>query len=347
MLERILIVGLGSIGKRHVRLARELLPNVQIAVLRHQSCQDNADLGIDHCYTSLDDALLFRPQLAVIANPATHHLEVALALAQAGIHLLMEKPIAATSQGIAELIEICRLKRTTLMVAYNLRFLHTLQKFRELLDAQRVGRVLSVRAEIGQYLPSWRPGVDYRQTVSAKTSLGGGVLLELSHEIDYLRWLFGEVEWVSAIQRKQSGLEIDVEDTAHLLMGFASKTKATPVIAALNMDFIRHDTTRTCTVIGKTGTLRWNAVAGIVEIFEQGNNMWETLFSHQPQRDDSYLAEWRHFLECIAEGTSPIISGVDGLEVLRVIEAARQSSETKSTITINPTGTGFQPRTKT
>lgn len=343
MHERILIVGLGSIGKRHVRLARELMPNVQIAVLRHQNCRDIAELGIDHCYTKLDEALLFKPQLAVIANPATHHLEVALALAQAGIHLLMEKPIAATSQGVAELIEICRLKRTTLMVAYNLRFLHTLQKFRELIDAQRVGRVLSVRAEIGQYLPSWRPGADYRQTVSAKTSLGGGVLLELSHEIDYLRWLFGEVEWVNAIQCKQSGLEIDVEDTAHLLMGFTSKTESKPVIAALNMDFIRHDTTRTCTVIGEMGTLRWNAVAGIVEVFEQGQNVWETLFSHQPQRDDSYLAEWRHFLECTVEGTSPLISGVDGLEVLRIIEAARKSSETKSTITINPKGTGFRP----
>lgn len=347
MLERILIVGLGSIGKRHVRLARELIPNVRIAVLRHQNCQDSAGLGIDHCYTSLDDALLFRPQLAVIANPATHHLEVALVLAQAGIHLLMEKPIAATSQGIAALIETCRLKSTTLMVAYNLRFLHTLQKFRELIEAQRVGRVLSVRAEIGQYLPSWRPGTDYRQSVSAKTSLGGGVLLELSHEIDYLRWLFGDVEWVNAIQCKQSGLEIDVEDTAHLLIGFATKTESAPVIAALNMDFIRHDTTRTCTVIGETGTLRWNAVAGTVEIFEKGQNAWETLFSHQPQRDDSYLAEWRHFLECITHGTSPLISGVDGLEVLRIIEAARQSSETKCTISINPKGAGFHPRTKT
>lgn len=342
MIERVLIVGLGSIGKRHVRLARELMPNVQIAVLRHQGCQDSADPGIDYCYTKLDEALLFRPQMAVIANPATHHVEVALSLAQAGVHLLIEKPIAATSQGIAELIEICRARRTTLMVGYNLRFLPSLQKFRELLDAHCVGRVLSIRAEIGQYLPSWRLGADYRQTVSAKSSLGGGVLLELSHEIDYLRWLFGEVEWVSATQRKQSRLEIDVEDTAHLMMGFASKTEVTPVIAALNMDFIRHDTTRTCTVIGETGTLRWNAVAGTVEIFEQGKDVWETLFSHQPQRDESYLAEWRHFLGCIADGTSPLISGVDGLAVLRIIEAARQSSEIGSTVVINQKGTGYQ-----
>lgn len=334
MLERILIVGLGSIGTRHVRLARELMPNAQIAVLRHQSCQHPDDIGIDHCYTNLDEALRFRPQAAVIASPATYHLEAAVSLAQAGVHLLIEKPIAATSKGVMELIEICRSRHTILMVGYNLRFLPSLQRFRELLEVRRVGRVLSVRAEIGQFLPSWRPGSDYRQTVSAKAALGGGVLLELSHEIDYLRWLFGEVEWVSAIQRKQSSLEIDVEDTAHLVMGFDHAPEATPVVASLNMDFIRHDTTRTCTVIGETGTLRWNAIAGMVEFFEQGSNVWQTLFTHSSQRNESYQAEWHHFLRCIADGTPPLISGEDGLGVLRIIEAARRSSATGSTVSI-------------
>jgi predicted dehydrogenase len=290
--------------------------------------------GIDHCVTSLDEALRFRPQAAVIASPASHHLDVALPLAQAGVHLLVEKPISSTIQGVSELIAVCKARGITLMTGYNLRFLPSLQRFRGLLEEKRVGRVLSVRAEIGQFLPSWRPGSDYRQSVSAKAALGGGVLLELSHEIDYLRWLFGEVEWVSAIQRKQSSLEIDVEDTAHLVLGFAHETGEVPVIAALNMDFIRYDTTRTCTVIGMAGSLRWNALTGTVEIFEQGGNAWQTLFMHQHQRDDSYLAEWRHFLKCINDGGPPVISGHDGLAVLRVIEAARHSSTTGAVVPI-------------
>lgn len=334
MLECLLVVGLGSIGSRHARLARELLPGVKIVVLRRRSCPDLPEPGIDHCVTSLDDALRFRPQAAVIANPASHHLDVALPLARAGVHLLVEKPISNTTQSVCELIDVCRARGIALMTGYNLRFLPSLQRFRELLGEQRVGRVLSVRAEVGQFLPSWRPGSDYRQTVSAKAALGGGVLLELSHEIDCLRWLFGEVEWVSAILRKQSGLEIDVEDTAHLVLGFAHETGDVPVIAALNMDFIRHDTTRTCTVIGEKGSLRWNALAGTVEIFEQGGSAWQTLFTHQSQRDDSYLAEWRHFLACIADGGPPIISGHDGLAVLRVIEAARHSSTTGAVVPI-------------
>ena len=82
------------------------------------------------------------------------------------------------------------------MTAYNLRFLPSLQAYRERIQFGVIGKVLSVRCEIGQYLPSWRPGSDYRQAVSASRALGGGALLELSHEIDYLRWIFGEVAWV-------------------------------------------------------------------------------------------------------------------------------------------------------
>lgn len=346
MLERLLIVGLGSIGTRHARLARELVPGLQIVVLRHSSCREMNEPGIDHCVTSLDEALRFRPQAAVVANPATHHLDVALPLARAGIHLLVEKPISSTAEGVGELIEVCRLQGLTLMTGYNLRFLPSLRRFRELLEAKSVGAVLSVRAETGQFLPSWRPGSDYRNTVSAKAALGGGVLLELSHEIDYLRWLFGEVEWVSAIQRKQSDLEIDVEDTAHLVLGFANEKGEVPVIAALDMDFFRHDATRTCTVIGAAGSLRWNALVGTVEIFERGGNAWQTLFKGEHQRDDSYLAEWRHFLACIADGGPPAISGADGLAVLRVIEAARNSSTAESIVRIDREDRGYkEPRT--
>jgi len=328
VLDRLLVVGLGSIGGRHARLARQLMPDADITVLRHRECLGATEPGIDHCVTRVEDALRLRPQAAVIANPASHHLNVALRLADAGVHLLVEKPIASSSRGVEELIELARARGSVLMTGYNLRFMPTLRRFRELLGERRVGRVLSVRAEVGQYLPGWRPDSDYRQTVSAQAALGGGVLLELSHEIDYLRWLFGEVSWVSAILNRQSALEIDVEDSAHLILGFSAESDGVPVLATLNMDFLRHDTTRGCTVIGDAGSLRWNAITGVVDVFEAGGTSWKTLDEHPPHRDESYLAEWQHFLACISDGGAPVVSGADGLAVLRVIEAARHSSST-------------------
>ena len=326
MLERLLIVGLGSIGTRHARLARQILPGLQIAALRHGKGIAETAPDVDRQFDSLEDALKFCPQAAVVANPASMHVDIALRLADAGIHLLIEKPISNSSERVQQLIDLCRDRNLVLMTGYNLRFSSSLQRYRELVHQGLVGNILSVRAEIGQYLPSWRPNSDYRASVSASERLGGGVLLELSHEIDYLRWIFGEVEWVSAILRKQSRLDIDVEDSAYLTLGFAAGSGTVPGIASLVMDFVRHDTVRTCTVIGEVGTLRWNALTGTVDIFREGATGWEMLLTSPDQRDDTYVAEWHQFLECMQGDATPVNSGQDGLAVIRIIQAARESS---------------------
>jgi predicted dehydrogenase len=325
MIERVLIVGLGSIGKRHLRICRELLPAAEIQVLRHQECAFIPEFS-NGCFTTLAEAIAFAPQLAVIASPATFHLATAESLVATGAHILVEKPIAASTDGVGELLEAARQHGAILMTGYNLRFLPSLQKFRDLLVNEAIGRVISVRCEIGQYLPSWRPDSDYRQGVSARRELGGGALLELSHEIDYLRWIFGEVDRVSAWTGYQSSLDIDVEDTAHLTLFFLPKDDGRQLVGTLNMDLVRHDTTRLCTAIGERGSLRWNGLTGVVEKFDVGAIAWIEMFKHQPHRDDSYLAEWQYLLACIQNGSEPLITGEDGLKVLRIVEAARKAA---------------------
>lgn len=337
MLERLLIVGLGSIGTRHARIVRKLIPGVRIIALRHRNSPDMSAPDIDACVTSMAEALKSCPQAAVIANPASLHLEVALPLARAGVHLLIEKPISSTVHGVAELIEVCRAKGIVLMTGYNLRFLPSLNRFRELLKENRIGRVLSVRCEIGQYLPSWRPDADYRLGVSARRELGGGALLELSHELDYLRWIFGEVDWVKATLSRQSSLEIDVEDSVHLILGFATTADSHQLIGTVNMDFVRHDTTRLCTAICENGSLRWNGLTGEVAQFGAGAKEWRGLFRRQHKRDDSYLAEWQHFLVCVSERKIPLITGEDGLGVLRITDAARKASESGNQVQVAKT----------
>lgn len=325
LIERILIVGYGSIGQRHLRIARSLLPTADIRVLRHQECESVPEYA-DGCMSSLDEALAFAPQAALIASPSTFHISTAQPLAEAGVHLLVEKPLAASLEGVSQLLATCAARGNVLMTAYNLRFLPSLQKYRNLIQSDRIGKVVSVRCEIGQYLPSWRPGSDYRQGVSASYALGGGALLELSHEIDYLRWIFGEVAWVQAALSRQSDLELDVEDTAHLILGFEADADGRKLIADLNMDFVRQDTTRMCLAIGEKGSLRWNGLTGIVELFPVGGSEWEQIFAHPSQRDESYTAEWQHFLACIHNSDTPMVSGQDGLAALNIIEAARRSA---------------------
>lgn len=326
MINRVLIVGHGSMGRRHLRLARGLMPKADIRVLRHQVASEVPEFS-DGCFFDIKEAIAFAPQIAVIASPAPFHITTAQALADTGVHLLVEKPLSVSLNGVAQLLETCKIKGTILLSGYNLRFLPSLQRFRDLLFEGIIGKTLSVRCEVGQHLPSWRPECDYRQGVSGRRELGGGALLELSHEIDYLRWIFGKAVWVNATLSRQSRLEIDVEDTAHLAIGFASDNDGHQLIASVNMDFIRHDNTRLCTAIGEKGSLRWDGLKGEVELLEAGAKVWRNLYSYPHQRDESYLAEWKNFIETISENKIPLVSGEDGLRVLEIIDAARQSAE--------------------
>ena len=336
MINRILIVGYGSIGKRHLRLARHFFPDADIRLLRHQPTAEVPDLS-NGCMFRIEDAITFAPQIAVIANPASYHLNVANALAQIGAHMLIEKPISNVTAGVSQLLQTCKDQGTVLLTGYNLRYLPSLQRFRALLLEGSIGKVISVRCEIGQYLPAWRPDADYRQGVSACSALGGGALLELSHEIDYLRWLFGDVDWVRATLSHQSDLELDVEDTAHLILGFVSLGEGHQLIGSLTLDFIRHDTTRICTAIGSKGSLRWNGLTGKVSVYPSDGNSWLELFHHQHNRDDSYVAEWQNFVGCVTGHELPMITGEDGLKVLQIIEAARSSSESGCQVSVADT----------
>lgn len=318
---RVLVVGLGSIGRRHARLVAASAPGIAVAALRHREAAAPEGTALAHCATSLDEALAWRPDAAIIASPAPHHVAVATALAEAGVHLLVEKPIADRTDGVAALLSTARERGVVLATGYNLRFLPSLRRFRALLAQGIVGRVHAVRAEAGQHLASWRPGTDWRQGVSASGALGGGVLLELSHELDYLRWCFGEVVAVRATLARTAFPDLDVEDTAHLVLQFRDGTPAP--LASVTLDFTRHDPVRRCTALGSDGTLEWDGIAGTVRHRAPGATAWTTCHSAPVPRDHTYTLQWAHFVRCIRDGRTPRVTGEDGLAALRIVEAAR------------------------
>lgn len=342
MINRILLVGLGSIGTRHLRLARAQFPSADIRILRHK-LGDTLPEFSNGSFMSIQEVIAFAPQIAIISNPATLHIAIAQPLAEMGVHLLVEKPLSNSIEGIRHLIETSKEHNSVLMVGYNLRFSTSLQYFRDLLSQGAIGRFLSVRCEVGQFLPSWRPQRDYRQGVSARKELGGGALLELSHELDYLVWIFGDIDWVRATLSRQSNLDIDVEDSAHLTVGFLSNNDGHQLVGTINLDFIRHDQTRVCTVIGDKGSLHWNGLTGEVKLLEKNAKDWKILFVKQPHEDDTYLAEWQDFLHCVNENIVPTVTGEDGLRVVEVIQAAHLSAPTGAQVAVIRTHQESEP----
>ncbi|OOY11997.1 hypothetical protein BMG00_13070 [Thioclava marina] len=325
-----LVAGLGSIGRRHLRLVRARLPEAQIMVLRHSGCSESV-VGADFCTTELEEALDFAPQVAVIATPAPYHAAPAIALVRAGTHILVEKPMAASAADARALAAEAQATGVVLQVGYNLRFLESLATFRAAVLGGEIGRVGSVRAEVGQYLPDWRPGTDFRAGVSARSELGGGALLELSHEIDYLRWIFGEVTRLRGWLGQQGGLGIDVEDTVHMLLEFASplpdRSDGAAPVAVVTLDFIRRDTLRRCTAIGETGTLTWDGVSSQLRLARPGAAE-VLLFDRKPERDATYVAQLDAFLASIATGSPVVVPGTDGAAVMEIVEAVRHSHAT-------------------
>ena len=340
-MKRFLIVGYGSIGKRHIRNIKELFPDSRVTVLRRKACtavQDShVQPEVDQFVSKLDDALAGSPQMAIIAGPAPFHIEIAIKLANVGVHLLIEKPLSDNVEGVDELLTICKERKISLMVGYNLRFLDSLQKLKSMLNRREIGDIISVRCEVGQYLPEWRPDMDYRDSVSAQRKLGGGALLELSHELDYLMWLFGDVAAVTAYISKESGLEIDVEDTVHLILELKKDHNCEKLIASLNMDFIRRDSTRKCVVIGESGTLRWDGIQGKLEMFKSVSEGWYVLCTDPSDRNMSYKRELIQFIKYTKAASlpNPGAGGLDGKKVLQVIFGARRSAEERRTIFIS------------
>lgn len=323
---RALVVGLGSIGRRHLANLRLVEPAAHITIWhQHSKPQDaaGAQFPADSVVYSLEDALDTEPDVALITSPASLHVETGLALAQQGIHLFIEKPLSNALDGVDELLDLCHEHSLVLMVGYNFRFYRPLQVMRQALQEGQIGRVMTLRAEVGQFLPEWRPGSDYRQSVSARRDLGGGTVLELSHELDYIRWLVGEVKAVSAQVGHLSDLEVDVEDTTEIILQFRNGA-----IGSVHLDMVDRAVTRTCRTIGTEGTLTWDGIHHHVRLFSAATNAWSDLHpARTVDRNEMYIAELRHFLGCVRGGGMPIVSAEDGRRVLEVALAVKQSSQ--------------------
>ena len=336
---RALIVGLGSIGRRHLHNLRALAPDAEITVWRQHAQPDHGPSAFpeaNRIVFSLEEALDSRPDVGIITNPTSEHVPTGLQLARAGIPLFVEKPLSNELPGAEALVELCGTRNLTLMVGYNLRFHPPLLALRRAVQEARVGRVLGVLAEVGRYLPDWRPGTDYSQGASSRADLGGGVILELSHELDYLRWMFGEVETVVANAAKVSDLNIDVEDVADILLRFAGG-----VLGNIHLDMLQRAPTRACKVIGSAGTLFWDGMTHHVRQFSADTGTWEHVFqSAELDWNEMYLSEMRHFLDCVNSGEAPLVSGEEGLSALKLALASHASARLGRAVALPSTTSG-------
>lgn len=320
-----LVVGCGSIGSRHIRNLDRIGVDQIVAV---DEREDRVDCVVEDYDAipadSLDAGLEHDPDFAVICVPNVSHVPVAQQAADHGCHLFVEKPLSNDMEGVPALRETVQEHDLVSIVGCNLRFHPALRQVRSILNDGRIGKIVSARIEFGSYLPSWHPDQDYRTMYSARADLGGGVILDHIHEIDYARWLFGEVSQVSCFLDKGSDLEIETEDIAAILLRTDTRT-----IVEIHLDYVQRTYSRGCQIIGTEGTIRWDWGDREVRWTEDGGETpRRNEFPTQWEFNQTYVDEMEHMLACLDGEDTPICDLADGIEALKIALAAKKSNRT-------------------
>lgn len=334
---KILIVGLGGIGQRHLRNLRTLLgDDVDILAYRVRklsqvitpTLQVDADRDVERDYHlrvfgDLDLALREKPDIAFICNPSSLHVPVALACVRAGCDLFIEKPLSDGLAGLPELQTLVEKHARIVMVGYQLRFHPCLLRMQEIVRSGVLGNLLAVRAAVGEYLPGWHGYEDYRQMYAARADLGGGVILSQIHEFDYLYSLFGKAKDLFSIGGHWSDLEIDVEDVASTLMECEFGERSLPI--HLQQDYLQRPPQRQCEVIGDAGKAILDFHTLSVTLYGAEGNVADRLTCDPFDRNQLFIDELEHFLECVKTRSKPVVDLAEGIWSLKLALAAKES----------------------
>lgn len=325
----ILIVGYGNMGKRHALHLKKISNNFEIVFLSHNSFGKSDEYYVSN---DLNHVLKMKqPFAAIISNAAPFHCNIACKLISLGIHVLIEKPLADQCKNGSKLYNYSlKYPDVVILIGYHLRYKPGYKMVKSVLQTERIGDLYFAKAHVGHYLPLWRP-TDYSESVSAKKSLGGGVLLELSHEYDYIKDLFGSPTSITCQMKKISDLNIDVEDVAITIFGYN-----TPFIVEIHQDMFSLPPMRCLKVVGHKGYLSWDIRKDLVKYFLNKEQTWHTLLeSDKFSKEQPYVDEIRHFLACIVGDEQPEVTIKDGYETLKLIELAKISFKEQATIRVN------------
>ncbi|QOL27084.1 Gfo/Idh/MocA family oxidoreductase [Thalassotalea sp. LPB0316] len=282
MTQRYAVIGQGSIGKRHLNNLRALFPDAVIYSVSASGRSPTILAAASHCLNhtqELPDSL----NGVIIASPASMHLLHVQAVIEKTKHLLIEKPIASSLADALQIEQLCQQHDIKTLVGYCLRFLSSSQFIKQALAQHRFGKIYSVQASVGQHLATWRNDKSYNTSVSAQAKLGGGVLLELSHELDYLAWLFGELDFHGGVIQQSNLLETDVEEIADIFLSHQHTA------ISLHLDFIQQQTERYCHLITDQGKVCWNLLTNSVELLGEQS---QVLFAEPDwDRNQMYMAQ--------------------------------------------------------
>ncbi|MFA6316416.1 MAG: Gfo/Idh/MocA family oxidoreductase [Elusimicrobiota bacterium] len=321
----VLVLGCGSIGRRHIGNLKKLGADV-LAFDPDKACAAwvRKHLRVPTADT-LEAGLEAKPDATWVCSPPSSHARLAVSALGRRIPCFIEKPIAHTLKDGKAIAAAVRRTRVPAFVGYQLRCEPAVQALRQRILTRSWGRLHFIRAQVGQYLPDWRPRQDFRRGYTARQDLGGGILLDASHEIDLSLFLAGEAESVYCQAGKLGGFGLDVEDTASLVLSHKNGA-----VSEVHLDMVSRAPRRTLELSFERATVVLDWLAETLAVYSASSRTWRKtrLKTHYSEH---YRIEARSFLAAVRRPprTAGFLEADSALETLAVVEAAKKSAATR------------------
>jgi predicted dehydrogenase len=317
---KISVIGTGSIGRRHIGNFLSIGAAVT-AFDADQAARERAR-GMHPAATyaaSLPQALAGADGV-IICTPPSSHVAIGRQALDGGSHLLIEKPIAHTLEGLEDLLKAADAARKAVLTGYNWRYWPPMLLVQKLLKDGRIGKILTARTEYSYDVTARYQGKPGREFYMSVAALGGGAILDESHAVDYMRWHLGEAAEVFGVVDRISTLEQDTDDVCEIIVRFQAGS-----LGNLHMSLFTPVMHGQFEFTGERGIIRWDRPLNQISLFDTAANRWE-VYPFACQLNDMYVDEARHFLDCVRGTAAPACDGWDGLKTLQLCLAAVRSS---------------------
>ncbi len=323
--KHVLVLGMGSAGKRHANNLASLGCRVSCMDPRPDRVEEAAgQIEVEGGYGSMEEAFLKSKDIdgVVVTSPPAFHVEQGIASLERGFPVLMEKPLCPRESDGRSLQEVVDRTGVPLLLTYTWRWWPPLAKVWELLEQEAVGKLRHVEFIMSAHLADWHPWEHYKDFFMASKELGGGALLDESHWVDLMLWFLGKPQRLVATIDKISDLDIDTDDNVEMLITYPDGLRV-----SMHLDLYGRPHRKSIRFVGEGGTILWTADPNAVAVGRRMEEEWER-FDFDCERNEMFLAADREFMEVLNGGAVRTCSIHDGVRVLSLLEAARKSSET-------------------
>lgn len=318
---KFLVIGCGSIGQRHVTNLKTVSAESAIDVFDTQT-ELAKEIAKNHNVNLVNSTAIESGNYdcVLVCTPPSSHVDLAIRAVTSGSNVFIEKPLSSSLDGIEKLQNLVTKNNLLAFVGYNFRFNKGINTVKQLITDQTFGKVLYASAYFGQYLPDWRPNQDYRKGYIVNKSMGGGIILDGSHEIDYLMWLLGKPISIQSDYVYTDLLAADTEAIADVILKFHDK-----ILGHIHMDFVRRKYKRTLELICEKGMVQWSLSESTIDTFD-GIKKTHNRLEIKDTVDDMYVKEIEHVIDCIAKKSASKIIGLDnGIYTLKASNAIKES----------------------